>query len=592
MDTDARVVGTRNVAVAGINGGALDASGFTDGGALIVADEDRNGNSGDNVTGTASNDTIYVGANDTVNGSAGNDFITIGGISAGDGGAVIAMGTGKDTVAGWTFGFDRNAGATELFAADDFRGSFENDRLLVTDSNGSMLFDDTKQTSQHGEYQVLINDTKWMAIRTNDVNNTNPTSYGDVASNDELADVYIAEREGILSFGSGVTENLGVIELDGGLNYDNPAQYRNISALTLGNNSKASVFGSSERETVALGGEASVGANKAVSLGAGNDVIFSGGDSSLTAGHEMYFGTSDGRDTIRGFGHYLGVDADPDKQYADTLILEQYGGIYTGTGEDGGSRIEFVMSGDSRVFLYEDDGISADNMYQIKVGTFDTKLAKIGHSDSANVFTYSDKVAYYVGSSANNAADTLTVGNGIANAQIWLDGTHGTDYTSADEEYYRGIAFVDAGAETETTIQLAGNGSNNTLIGGGEGTYNSLWGGAGNNVLIGSTAGQDTFFYVRSAGAYLQGVDDTVTGGNDIVRNYNLDNGDIVWLGDTTLDDISSTEVNDNSVVVNFKNGGSLTVEGNDDVRFLINSGTQTFVTDKDSSSDNKWTQE
>ena len=139
---------------------------------------------------------------------------------------------------------------------------------------------------------------------------------------------------------------------------------------------------------------------------------------------------------------------------------------------------------------------------------------------------------------------------------------------------------------------MAGNGNNNTLYGGGIGTNNSLWGGAGNNVLNGSTEGQDTFFYVRNAGAYLQGVDDTVTGGNDTVYNYNLDKGDIVWLGDTTVDDILNTEVGDNSVVVNFKNGGSLTVEGSDDVRFLINSGTESWVTNKDSESDNKWTKE
>lgn len=585
MDTDARIVDSRNVAIAGKNGGALDASGL-DGAALILADADRNGDSGDNITGTAYGDTIYVGPNDTVNGGAGNDYITISGLSVGDGnaGALVYLSAGKDTIEGWTFGFDRNSGSTELRVDGDYRGSFENDRLLVTGSNGSILFDDTKQTALHGEYNVIVNGTNWMAIRTNDGNNSNPDSYGDVESNAEIADAYIAERAGILSFTSGVTENLGMIDLAG-------TQYQNITNLTLNNNSKASVLGGSERETVALGGDASVGANKAVSLGAGNDVIISGGDGTVSAGHTFFFGANDGRDTLRGFSHYLGIDADPDKQYADTLVLGQYNGIYTGTGEDGGTRIEFVTGDEGHVFLYETEGISVDNMYQIKVGDFDTKLAKIGNSNSSNVFTFSDKVDYYVGSSADNAADTLKVGNEIANANIWLDGTSGTYDTNADEQYYRGIAFVDAGAETDTTVALAGNGSNNTLIGGGAGTYNSLWGGAGNNLLIGSTAGQDTFFYVRSAGAYLQGVDETVTGGSDTVQNYDLDNGDIVWLGDTTVDDILNTDVQDNSVTVNFKNGGSLTVEGSDDVRFVINSGTESWVTDKDSS-DNKFVQE
>lgn len=588
MDTNADVVGTaRNVALAGINGGALDASSL-DAAALILADYDRNENSGDNVIGSAYNDSIYVGANDSVNGGAGNDYITIDSVSSGAG-VTVELSAGKDTISGWQFGFDKNSGATELIAGEGYYAEFDTDRLKVTDANGSILIDDTTHDdNNHGEYQILINGNKWMAIRTDD-ENKGYESYGLVASNADIADNYIAEREGKLVFGSGVTENLGEIHLS---RYNNPTNYQDITYLELGNNSKADVYGTSERETVALGGDAAAGANKRVSLGAGNDVIISSGDSSVTAGHMFYFGANDGLDTIQGFGHYLGIEQDPDKQYADTLVVEKYGGIYTGTGENGGSRIDFYTEGDNRISIFESDGISVDKVYQIKVGQFDTKLAKIGNSNGSNTFTYASDVDYYVGSSADNAQDTLNVGNEIANANIWLDGTNGTYDTNADEQYYRGIAVVNASAETNTNVAIAGNGNDNTLYGGGAGTNNSLWGGAGNNVLIGSTEGQDVFFYVRNAGAYLQGVDDTVTGGNDTVQNYNLDNGDIVWLGDTTVDDILNTEVGDNSVVVNFKNGGSLTVEGSDDVRFLINSGTESYVTNKDSESDDKWTKE
>ncbi|MBR1647226.1 MAG: hypothetical protein IJ685_10690 [Selenomonadaceae bacterium] len=593
MDTNADIVGSpRNVALAGINGGALDASGL-DAAALILADSDRNGASGDNVTGTSGNDTIYVGANDTVNGGAGNDSIIAETVSAdsGDAGITVVLSAGKDTISGWTFGFDKNAGATELIAGEGYQAEFDNDRLKITDSTGSILLDDTSNAieQEHGEAKVLINGTKWMAIRTDDESKGYDSSYGDVASNDEIADFYIAEREGRLVFGEGVTENLGEIHLS---RYYAPTNYQDITYLELGNNSKADVYGTSGRETVAVGGSAEAGANKRVSLGAGNDVIISGGDGSVTAGHTFYFGASDGLDTINNFSHNLGTEIDPDNQYADTIVLEKYGTIYTGTGENGGSRIDFVTDDNNRVSLFEGDGISVDKVYQIKIGDFDTKLAKIGNSSGANTFTYASNVDYYVGSSADNAQDTLNVGNEIANANIWLDGTNGTADTNADEQYYRGIAVVNASAETNTNVSLAGNGNDNTLYGGGAGTNNYLWGGAGNNVLIGSEDGQDTFFYVRNAGAYLQGVDDDVTGGNDTVQNYDLDKGDIVWLGDTTLDDIASTEVNDSSVVVNFKNGGSLTVEGSDDVRFLINSGTEAYVTDKDSESDNKWTKE
>lgn len=576
MDTDANIVGSRSVVLAGRNGGAVDASALT-AGALIIADADRNGSSGDNVTGSAYADEIYIGANDYVNAGAGNDSITIGGISAGDGGATVAIGSGKNTVSGWTFGFDTNAGATELIAGEGYRGLFENDRLMVTDANGSIYFDDTAQTNLHGEYNVIVNGTKYMAIRTNDSNNTNPVSYGNVESNADLADVYIAEREGILSFGAGVTENLGTVDLES-------VGFQNITNIGLYNNSKATVLGASDRETVALGGDALVGAQKTVSLGAGNDVIFSGGDGTISAGHELFFGTSDGRDTIRGFSHYLGVDVDPDIQYADTLVLEKYGGIYTGTAEDGGSRIEFVTEGDNRVFLYESEGISVDNMYQIKVGNFNTKLAKIGNSGSSNVFAFDERVDYYVGSSAENAQDTLTVSNVYGNVNVWLDGSNGTDHTSADEHYFRGITYIDASAETNTNVSLAGAGGNDTLIAGGEGTYNYLWGGAGDNVLYGSENSlQDYFFYVRSAGAYLQTVDDTVTGGHDEIYNYDFDNNDVIWLGDTTLDDIKSTDIGDNAVTIEFNNGGSLTVNSTDNVRVRLNEGAECYIADRDS---------
>lgn len=578
MDTEANLVGNRTVVLAGANGGTTNASSIT-GGALIIADGARNGKSGDAIVGTAGNDDIYVSANDIVDGGSGNDYITISGVSAAenDGGAKVVLGVGKDTVAGWTFGFDTNAGATELLVDGDYRGLFENDRLMVSTASGSVLFDDTAATSNHGQADVLINGKKYMAIRTTDSNNNNSASYGIVKSNDELADAYVAEREGTLIIDSGVTKDLGIVQMGG-------VSYQNITSLVLANNNKALVLGSDARETVVLGGDASVGASKEVFLGDGNDVIIATSDDSVRAGNELFFGADDGRDSIMGFNHYLGLEVDPDRKYADTLHIEKYGGIYTGTDESGRSRIEFVTEGDNRVFLYEDNGINVNNIYQIQVGAFATKAAKIGNSNAANVFALDTNVDYYVGSSAENAQDTLTVSNIYDNVNVWLDGSNGTDHTSADEHYFRGITVIDATAETNTNVSLAGAGGNDTLYAGGEGTYNYLWGGSGDNVLYGSeNSKQDYFFYVRSAGAYLQTVDDTVTGGHDEIYNYDFENNDVIWLGDTTLDDIKSTDIGDTSVTIEFKNGGSLTVNSLDDVRVRLNEGAECYIADRDS---------
>lgn len=578
MDTEANIVGSRAVILAGANGGSVDASAITSG-ALIIADENRNGKSGDAIVGTAGNDDIYVSANDLVDGGAGNDYITISGVSAAenDGGAKVVLGVGKDTVAGWTFGFDTNAGATELLVDGDYRGLFENDRLMVSTASGSMLFDDTAATYNHGQADVLINGKKYMAIRTTDSNNTNSATYGIVNSNDGLADAYVAEREGMLIIDSGVTQNLGTIQMGG-------VSYQNITSLVLANNNKALVLGSDARETLILGGDASVGASKEVFLGGGNDVIIATSDDSVRAGNDLFFGADDGRDSIMGFNHYLGAEFDPDRKYADTLHIEKYGGIYTGTDESGRSRIEFVTEGDNRVFLYEANGINVNNVYQIQVGAFATKGAKIGNSNTSNVFALDANVDYYVGSSAENAQDTLTVSNIYDNVNVWLDGSNGTDHTSADEHYFRGITVIDATAETNTNVSLAGAGGNDTLYAGGEGTYNYLWGGSGDNVLYGSeNSKQDYFFYVRNAGAYLQTVDDTVTGGHDEIYNYDFENNDVIWLGDTTLDDIKSTDIGDTSVTIEFNNGGSLTVNSTDNVRVRLNEGAECYIADRDS---------
>ena len=76
--------------------------------------------------------------------------------------------------------------------------------------------------------------------------------------------------------------------------------------------------------------------------------------------------------------------------------------------------------------------------------------------------------------------------------------------------------------------------------------------------------------------------DDTVTGGHDEVYNYDFENNDVIWLGDTTLDDISGTSIEDNAVTIEFKNGGSLTVNSTDNVRVRINEGAECYIADKE----------
>ena len=76
-----------------------------------------------------------------------------------------------------------------------------------------------------------------------------------------------------------------------------------------------------------------------------------------------------------------------------------------------------------------------------------------------------------------------------------------------------------------------------------------MWGGSsadGNDTLIGG-AGREVFFYLKG-------------NGKDIISGATSD--DVVNLYEMTLEDIGGVEVNNSAVSINFKDGGSLTING------------------------------
>lgn len=572
----------KNIVLANGNG-TVDATYAGEEGSVVFANKIRaNGKGVYTILGSAGEDTIYVGNDGVVNGAGGNDSIAI------DEGALnvvvsLGAGTGRDTVSGWNFGFGAQKTVLDAGGEQVIARVYE-DMLHISlqgssNSEDAILFEDTKKYESdkgHGQYDVLVGDKKYTAIRNNGDSDKGDkeTSKGfaSVTSNDEVADYYTAERDGVIYFDSAVTKSIG----EGGWVSLGSERFYGIRELYLNNSSKASVVGTDARETVSVGGAASVGANKAVSLGGENDVIYSGGKDSLNAGHKFFFGAGDGRDTIYNYSHYQGVDEEPDKQHVDTIILQSYSGLKTAKNDTKGDRIEIGTTAEDRVVIYEEDGLSLDKTYRIQVG-FDAeaKLAKIGNSEGGNNFQYSKKVAYYVGASGD-AHDTLTVGDSVENAYIRLDGMTG--------DFYRGIDVIDASANTNTNMSLAGSADNNTIIAGGAGTTNFLWGGAGDNSLIGGE-GVDYFLYYYGAEGYVQGASGNAAtkGNHDVIDNFNEEQ-DFIFLNDVTIDQIDVAKMAANGehagiatdgVRVDFKNGGSLTVNvaNQDHVSFYLNNG-------------------
>ena len=115
---------------------------------------------------------------------------------------------------------------------------------------------------------------------------------------------------------------------------------------------------------------------------------------------------------------------------------------------------------------------------------------------------------------------------------------------------------------------LVGNASSNSIIAGQDDS--SLWGGnGGNNTLIGGD-GDDEFFYFNN-------------GNNDVVSG--ADDDEVVNLFGMDISEITGIEVENNAISMNFSNGGSLTVDGDADVTFKVNSNgvSQNWKVDRSS---------
>ena len=153
------------------------------------------------------------------------------------------------------------------------------------------------------------------------------------------------------------------------------------------------------------------------------------------------------------------------------------------------------------------------------------------------------------------ARATLTVGKDAGDVEVWLS----DDSLEYHGKMYDGnFAVLDASQSNGKNI-LAGNELDNVITGGSN--TNSLWGGyaSDNDTLIGGT-GQNTFYY-------LQG------NGRDKIQNAH--DGDNIILDDITLDQIADANITSSGVILNFQDGGSLTIDGTADVTYQLADGSK-----------------
>ncbi|MBE8953879.1 MAG: hypothetical protein SR1Q7_12195 [Quinella sp. 1Q7] len=561
LDDDGDIDGsnTRDVFLAG-DGQTVDASTASISGALIITAGTR-GDNANYVTGSAGRDSIYAGSGDSIDGGDGNDYIEI--EPTADDGTIVILSNGRDSVTGWSFGFERDEGNNALYVGgSSFGAKVVDDMLAVTVDGGTILFTDTAGDSSARNLLITTGseDLKYTVIRSG--------GSATVSSDDDIADGYVALSDGNLEFTSAVTKDLDINLGD---------NYQNIRNLTVNNSGRASIVGSSSRETVNVGTN-SAADTKFVSLGGGNDVFNSNGTAGLT--NAIFFSAGDGHDVVNNFGHYNGISSDPTKTQSDLIVVNDFTDLSVAT-VDGGANITFITS-DGEIVIRESSGISDtydSAMYRVKINGNDEAVAKIGSGNGGNNFTYSDEVAYYMGA-AGTAANTLTVSEGTPNVEVWLD--------NGDTNQYRGIGVVDGRGVVGTKITLAGSADNNTLLGAdNSGATSHLWGGAGDNSLVGG-AGNDTFYYFKNSRDYVRDASGLANANRDTISGYDVDN-DTILLGDITVDDINVTSmaaksngIGDEAVTVEFNNGGSLTVNTTTNARFTTADGT-TYIADRTS---------
>ena len=258
--------------------------------------------------------------------------------------------------------------------------------------------------------------------------------------------------------------------------------------------------------------------------GAGDDELIGNAGKS-----KFFFLAGDGHDTISNFKFLT-----PDNQNTDDKIDITSENAVTDVQCVGDDVI--LQINNSNDYLTIKDAIGKDFRINDLIAKVDTNVAYDGLANC------------YVA----KGGSSLTVDSTVGSAEIWLDNSHDNLFLGNP------IRTLDASAVQGNT-SLVGNEYDNTIIA-GQGD-SSLWGGSStsNDLLQGGKA-HNTFFYCNGNGR------DTIDGAN---------NGDDVILDGITLDQISRADIYANSVLINFNNGGSLTIRGTTEVIYQLADGSR-----------------
>ena len=496
----------------------LDVSGKTDD-LLLVAKKNSSIISG------IGDDTILAQGGNYVDGGKGSNLVRM----TGEGNSNIVL-SGRTTVEGFHTGF--GTGTDTIYIAGDPAGvDFKSGGLTFGNSVDTVTLSDVNTTAKvnifHERRNVLnkgvfIAPGDWYTVEDSDLA---------VSAGEEVYFVGTAAKPKVGIDFSGITSDLNVT-MDTAYvdspDYVPTTMWINSVYSLIGGSGNTTIIGSDKNDTILAGsGEQNIYG------GAGHDKMFG----NATADKQVatfYYTAGDGRDSIENFDFMTNAQ----DVTADKIQLD-----------DNSNISEVLLRGDD--VMIKVDGADGFLMLEGAKGkSFRVNDDLIAKVDTNVEFDGFSNCYAGIGERA-----TLTVGKGLGNVEVWLSDDsleyHGTMYDGKFE-------VVDA-SQTDGTNILAGNELGNVIMGGSG--ANSLWGGYGseNDTLIGG-AGQNSFFY-------LQG------NGRDVVRNAH--DGDEVILDDITLEQIAEANITAGGVVINFTDGGSLTVEGTAEVTYQLADGSR-----------------
>lgn len=471
----------------------------------------KNDSEGDLLWGSKYNDTVIAGSNDSVVGDKGNDSISI---ASGATGVYVGFNTGdgNDSVFGAknTLGYDDDDTTIYLNSIDKLGATVDGTTVKVTVKGASLTLSDAETVSNDAKVKLQYAGTTY---------NTQIFS-SSTTLDDETALVYGNSK---------TTDTLSItgaedytIDLGNEKRYNDTRLYNSVEVVdATGSTGDNILIGGEKSSTLKAGTGATTlwgGSSKADLLvgGTGEDIFVYGNSN------------NDGRDTISGY------DSDNDKVFfvnSDKFksVKRTSDGVTFAFTSDTASAQKLTIGATAT-----STSLAADAKYVWTTDGTNVETAKIGYTDSVNSFTYDEEVKYYAG---GKKGDTLKV-TGSDDANVWLDNS------GQGGAYYNGITTVDA-STTNGDVTLAGSAANEKLYASlGD---SSLFGGAGNDLLVANAnGGTTTFFFGKGCGK------DTISGS---------DADDRIMLYDVALSDINGDKSSVGSdLKIALNDGSALTV--------------------------------